>query len=566
MDRGKMTLRPFQKETTQKIKARLAAGITKQLVQYATGLGKTPLFSSLPDELGFTKRVLVVVHREELNTQAHDKLKTWNPTRTVGIEMGSRRSHGEQLIVAGNATIGRKGSPRLLQFNPLDFDCLVIDECHHSTSQSYKTIIEHFTQNKGLLVLGVTATPNRADGTGLGEIFQEIVDVKDILYGINNGWLADLRGIRIKTGVNIGEVSNKAGDFDQHELGDTVNTPARNDLIARSWLEHAKDRQTVMFTVDIAHAKGLAQAFKGHGISAEAIWGDDPDRAFKLKCHREGSIKALMNCALLTEGYDDWRVSCIGDAAPTQSESRYTQKIGRGTRIPDGIGNLLEARAAGKLIEKNDCIILDFVDATSRHSLVTLPTLFGMSAAADLKGKAISVVTAEIAKAKLTNPYLDLTKIEDASQLQAYAVQVDLFKVTFPPEILDISPYQWHKTSDRMYFLALPGGKGVGVCTDILGKWHILGNVGDYRVKDERETFEDAIREADYKIELLGGRGIKGLISRKSRWHDDPPTKPQLMACKWNNISVPPGATKGEVALKLTAMRVEKDRLKGLTV
>jgi superfamily II DNA or RNA helicase len=148
--------------------------------------------------------------------------------------MGSRRSRGEQIVVAGNATIGRKGSPRLAQFNPKDFDCVVVDECHHSTSQSYRTIISHFVQNPTLLVLGVTATPNRSDGTGLGELFQEVVDSKDILFGINGGWLADLRGIRIKTGVNLNKVHNTAGDFDQAELGSTVNTPARNDLIART--------------------------------------------------------------------------------------------------------------------------------------------------------------------------------------------------------------------------------------------------------------------------------------------------------------------------------------------
>src|ERR1017187_5661249 len=343
----KPRLRPFQKDTVLKIKTRLAAGITRQIVHYATGLGKTPLFSSLPDELGFTKRMLVVVHREELNTQALAKLHTWNPGRSLGVEMGTRRSHGEQLVVAGNVTIGRKGSPRLAQFKPDDFDCVVIDEVHHATSPSYRTVIGHFTQNPKLLVLGVTATPNRADGTGLGEVFQEIVDSKDILFGIDNGWLADLCGIRIGTGVNLNKVHNKVGDFDLRELGSVVNSPARNALIVQSWRQWAKDRQTVIFTVNIQHAKDLAQAFRGADVIADPVWGDDPDRAFKLKQHREGVTKVLLNCSLLTEGYDDAKVSCIGVARPTQSEGLFAQMIGRGTRIPGNIENLLTARQAG---------------------------------------------------------------------------------------------------------------------------------------------------------------------------------------------------------------------------
>jgi superfamily II DNA or RNA helicase len=121
-------LRDFQQNTADKIKAKLAAGFNRQLIKYATGLGKTPLFSALPDVLGLKGRMLVVDHREELTNQALDKLKIWNPGRTVGVEMGDRRSNGEQIVVAGVATIGRKGSPRLTQFDPADFDIIVVDE------------------------------------------------------------------------------------------------------------------------------------------------------------------------------------------------------------------------------------------------------------------------------------------------------------------------------------------------------------------------------------------------------------------------------------------------------
>jgi hypothetical protein len=412
------------------------------------------------------------------------------------------------------------------------------------------------------LLLGVTAIPNRADGTGLGEIFQEIVDDKDILFGINSGWLADVRGIRVRTGVTLNRVHNLAGDFNQQELGTTINTDARNDLIARSWLEHAADRQTVMFTVDVAHAKNLAEAFNRRGVVAEAIWGADPDRAAKLARHQSGATKVLTNCQLLTEGYDDWRVACIGVAKPTQSEGLYTQIIGRGTRIPSDVTNLLEARLAGQTIRKSDCIVLDFVDATSKHSLVTLPTLFGMGPNTDLRGKPISKVVAEIDKAKLSNPLLDLTRVTDIEQLPSYAVAVDLFKVSFPREIIDISGYQWHKVRDNSYVLALLNRESVCVTSDLLGKWYILGDCNGNHIQDHRPTFEEAIREADEKVRLLGGRGLKNIISRVAKWHSNPPSPAQLALCRRCQIIVPPGATSGEVAMKTTAVLAERKRLR----
>lgn len=466
--------------------------------------------------------------------------------------MGVRRSNGEQLVVAGVQTIGRKGSPRLLQFDPFAFDALIVDEAQHAVSQSYRTVIDYFLQNPKLLLVGFTATPNRADGKGLGEVFHEIVDDKDILFGISHGWLADLRGVRIKTGISLNGVHNKVGDFDQGELGTTVNTYERNDLVVRSWMEHAKGRQSVFFAVDVQHTKDLAAAFRRYDVAAEGIWGGDPDRAEKLRRHESCELRVLTNCEILVEGYDSWRVSCIGMARPTQSETLFTQCVGRGTRIPDGIGNLRNARHAGLKIEKDDCILLDFVDNTSKHSLVTMPTLFGMGTNTDLRGKAISSVLAEIAQVKQKNPLLDLSKVDDIGKLQSYAEQVDLFKVSFPDEILEISKNHWHRTADNMYLLALPNREGLYVAKDILDKWHIVGDVSGYTVNDVRGTFAEAIQEADYKVEMLGGRSMKGLISRQASWHDDEPTPKQLAACKRFRIDVPSGATKGEVAMRLT--------------
>jgi superfamily II DNA or RNA helicase len=551
-----MTLRPYQQRAIEKIKQKLQEGVNRQLLKFPTGAGKTCVFSALPDELGFKGRMLVVDHREELTDQALDKLKKWNPGRTVGVEMGSRRcSPSDQIVVASVQTIGRKNSPRLLQFNPDDFDVIVIDEVHRAIGKSYQTVLEHFRvfEDPRRLLLGVTATVHRTDGRGLGEIFQTIVDDISILDAIRAGWLVDLKCLRINSTTNLDRIHTKGGDFDQEELVGAVDTPARNDLAVRAWLEHGQDRQTIVFAVNVQHAKNLAEAFKRYGVAAEAIWGGDPDRKEKLDMHRKGLIRVLISVALLLEGYDDWRVSCIEFARPTQSELLYTQALGRGSRIQNDIGNLVEAKQLGKTILKEDCIVLDVVDVTSKHSLVRLPTLFGMNQEMDLRGKSLSTVMREIDEVKEKYPYVDIAKVTDINSLKTYAEKVDLFKVNFAPEVIQLSEYQWHKTGEDSYVLMLTGGESVCLVSDMLDNWHVRGWVNGVRVEDVRNTFDECIREADARVKVLGGKSLETLIKREEKWHRDEPSLLQLNLCRRLRISVPPGATKGEVHQRLTA-------------
>lgn len=557
-----MKLRPYQLEAADKIKSRWLAGVNRQLVKKATGLGKTALFAALPDQLDFKGRMLVLVHREELAEQAADKLKRWNPGRTVGVEMGDRRSDGEQLVVASVQTVGRRGSQRLTQFDPADFSAVVCDEAHHSTASSYGTIFEHFNvqNNPTILSLGVTATVNRADGKGLGDIYQEIVYDMGILDGIKQGWLADLRGIRVGTTLDLDGVATRAGDFAVDQLSGAIDTPARNDLVARAWLDHGDNRQTVVFSVDVQHARNLCDAFKNYGVASEAIWGDDPYRQEKLKAHRDGHLKVLVNCQILTEGYDDWRIGCIVLARPTKSETLYTQIVGRGTRIPDGISNLIEAQEKGQHIDKSDCILIDVVDASSRHSLISLPTLFGMNKDMDLRGKTITKVMEEIEEVKRNKPLVDVSKVKDINTLKTYAEQVDLFKVALAPEVIQLSTLQWHKTGDTAYVLLLPGKDSVSIVTDILGKWHVIGTVNGYALKEKYDRFEDAIRDADRKVNLLGGRTLTSTVNRLAKWRNDPPTPAQLSLCRRLGIVVPPDATKGEVSDKMSQVMAERKK------
>jgi ATP-dependent helicase IRC3 len=513
----------------------------------------------LPEALNLSSdRMLVVAHREELINQAVDKLRQWNPNTTVGVEMGERRcSPSDQIVVASVQTLGRENSKRIRQFNPDDFKIVVVDEVHHAAAQTYQNVLEYFRvyDDTHRLCLGLTATPNRADGKGLSDVFQEIVDSYGIFPAVKDGWLAKPCGKRIRTNADLNKLKTLAGDFSKGELSGTVNTPQQNDLAVRAWLEHADGLQTIVYAVDVEHVKDLAKAFKSYGVAAEGVWGEDPDRADKVKYHMGGHLKVLVNCELLTEGHDDWRVQCIVNSRPTQSESLYTQIIGRGTRVPPskfmgGYDNLNAAREAKVDIPKETCLILDMVGNTSRHSLVTLPSLFGMSQEMDLKGQSIVEAVEKLEKLKQQKPAVDFSKVTEIDKLEAYAEQVDLFKVEYAPEIIQLSQFMWHKTG-QAYVLLLLGGESLTVLPDMLDRWHIVGKINGCEVQDRRDTFEEAIREADTKVQIYGGRSTVACAKMSMKKDGGDPSPAQLLLCRRLKIDVPPGASFGDVRKKL---------------
>ena len=222
-----MRLRPYQQAALERVQARLWIGINRQLLKLPTGMGKTVCFAALPDFMAFKNRMLVVVHREELAAQAAEKLRKWNPTKRVGIEMGNQSAGDcDQLVVAGVQTIGRPNAPRLMRLKADEFDAVIFDEAHHATASSYRRIFEHFRlfEDRKRLALGVTATSRRADGLALGRIFQEIVFDYSLLEGIRQGWLADLHAYAMHTQTDLDAVRAKGEDFDVPELGKAVNT------------------------------------------------------------------------------------------------------------------------------------------------------------------------------------------------------------------------------------------------------------------------------------------------------------------------------------------------------
>ena len=354
------TLRPYQQQAIDAVFAAEARGVRCQAIVMATGLGKTVVFAHLIARRG--GRALVLAHRDELLTQAAQKIVAVNPGASVGIVRGDLDEHNAQIVVASVATLSRER--RLKRLNA-DFDTVIVDEAHHSAANSYGKIFEHVAPSNPLLI-GVTATPDRADGKGIDQWFSEIVFQMGIDEGIRQGWLSNLEGklIHLK-GADFSKVHVRKGDYDLSELEQIMEAANWHEHVAKAWSDHASERKSVIFVPKVAMAYSLAEQIRSIGGRAEAIDGamKIDDRRGVLKRLATGETRVVVNCAVLTEGFDEPSLDCVIMARPTKSRSLYVQCVGRGLRLNDG---------------KENCLILDMVGVSQRHDLVSLASLAGV--------------------------------------------------------------------------------------------------------------------------------------------------------------------------------------------
>jgi hypothetical protein len=294
------------------------------------------------------------------------------------------------------------------------------------------------------------------------------------------------------------------------------------------------------FTVDIAHAQALAESFRERGVKAEATWGEDPDRDLKKAALHYGGIQVLCNCNLYVEGYDDWRISCIILARPTESDVLYTQMVGRVTRLDPRTGNLKTfSTPYGNSVSyepgmgpiKTDGIVFDVTDNSSKHSLLTLPTLMGLSKDLDLKGKSLLGVTKLLEKLQEDNPNVDFTKLTDADGASVLIQQVDLFTVRFPKEVEENSELLWFRAIDGGFKMRIPKELGkpgwIRIFENAIGKWDVVGQINEDDFHGTRPTMEETFKVADEQIRKRVHKMTLTKILRTAAWHGNPVSKGQ---------------------------------------
>ena len=298
--------------------------------------------------------MLILSHRDEL---VHQPKKYFDCS--FGVEQGSETSHGEEIISASVQSLVR----RLDKFKPDDFDVLVCDESHHAVAPTYRKIFDYF---KPRLHLGFTATPNRNDGVGLKEIYQDIIFERDLQWGIKNGYLSDIKCLRVDIGYDLRHVATRLGDYAPEALDRAVNIEGANKAVAKAYKLYAKP-PCLIFCASVAHAEALAKLIPG----AMAVRGGE-ERAETLQAFSEEKIPCLTNCMVFTEGTDLPNVQTVIIARPTKNESLYQQMVGRGTRLyPD----------------KEYLTLIDCVGVGDEADLCTAPSLLGLDINAVLPSK-----------------------------------------------------------------------------------------------------------------------------------------------------------------------------------
>lgn len=362
-------LRTYQEAAKDSARSALAA-VRAVLLVLATGAGKTVIFSSIAQvAAGRGFRVLILAHRDTLIKQASRKLMDYGVQHGI-IMSGYTPDPRSRVQVASVQTLVRR-----LDKIRQNFDLIVIDEAHLSAAKSYRDILARWPQAK---VLGVTGSPCRLDGKGLGveaggafdtmvqgisigELIEQAYLVRPVVYGAEK--LIDLSGVK-KVG----------GDYDGNELAQVMDKP----VITGSAIEHYKrvcpGVPAVAWCASVAHAQHVAEQFCSAGIPAQALSGDDDaaTREMALAGLANGSVKVVTFAMLLVEGVDCPAIGAVIMLRPTMSLASYLQVIGRGLRpiFADGfdLETLAGRRAAIAAGPKADrCFVLDHAGLWVKH-------------------------------------------------------------------------------------------------------------------------------------------------------------------------------------------------------
>ena len=400
-----MNLRPYQSAASDAIfKEWLDNDST--LVVMPTGGGKTILFADVIRRV-FPRRALVIAHREELIFQARDKIERVTGLK-ADVEMGEYRAEGglfgmARVVVSTIQTqcSGGDGGGRMAKFDPSQFGLLIIDEAHHATSPSYRRVIDYYRSNQALKVLGVTATPDRADEEALGQVFQSVAFDYEVLDAIHDGWLVPIEQQMVHVeGLDYSSIRTTAGDLNGGDLAAVLEAEKNLQQMASASVSIIGNRRALVFTASVKAAEMTAEIFNRHR-EGMATWvcgeTDREERRRRLADFAAGKWQVVCNCGVLTEGFDDPGVEVIIMGRPTKSRSLYSQMVGRSTRplpgVVDGPETPEARRAAIAASAKPSCLVVDFVGNAGKHKLVTSADILGGKVSEEALERAVKRVS-----------------------------------------------------------------------------------------------------------------------------------------------------------------------------
>jgi len=373
-----------------------------------------------------------------------------------------------------------------------------VDECHHAAAESYVSVLNAlgcFNDESRTVAVGFTATMSRADKKGLGDVWEDVVYRRDILDMIADKYLTDVQGRLVTVdGLSLSQVAIRGGDYAIGSLSEALLSADAPKFAADAWTEHAKDSPGIVFTPSVETAQRFADAFRDAGLSCAVVWGamGADERQATLKAADAGEIQILINCMVLTEGFDWPRAQTVMIARPTTSAALYVQMVGRVLRPYPG---------------KESALVLDIVGASQDHRLATLADLTNTRITSMQEGESLYEAVARERESR--DP-----------AFQHYTVsyeEVDLFQQ---------SQAMWLQTKKGIWFLATrdtvwfiwPGSEPE---TYKLGARPLRKKGGAWR--RHNVSLEEAMAYGEELAESTGG-----LPSRRASWRRQRPSESMI--------------------------------------
>lgn len=318
------------------------------ILQLPTGGGKTICFSHIINRtIEHGLKCLILAHRVELIHQAVDKVEAITNEPVGIIKAGYRPDYSRLVQVASVQSLTRR-----LQHCP-DFDLIVVDEAHHATAKSYRSILNHFPNAR---VLGVTATPCRLDGTGFRDLFSRLITGVTTRQLIEMGSLSPYKYFASDRAMSLVGVKKKGGDYKPSDVEKANPIGGLAGDIVKSYRDYMGGKQAVIFCVSVEYSIAIAAHFRAAEIKAAHLDGDSSsqERADTMERFKSGKIQVLSNCGLFDEGLDIPGLDGVILARPTASLSRFLQMVGRTLRVAEG---------------KENAIVIDLAGNYERHGL-----------------------------------------------------------------------------------------------------------------------------------------------------------------------------------------------------
>jgi len=341
-------LRPYQGAIIAQCNQIIANGQRRPLIVAPTGAGKTVIAAAIiKTAVADLRRVLVLGHTREIIKQTSLKLSGYQVEHGI-IQADLEGNFNQSVQVASIQTLWSRAMRTDRMALPAT-DLLVIDEAHHCPANTYRQIIKSYPN---AVLIGLTATPCRGDGRGLGGIFDLLVECPQVPELIHQGFLVRTH-VYAPVDPDLKRVKTRVGDYVVSQLAERMD---RDDLvgdIVSHWHKYGQRRKTVCFTVDVKHSIHVRDEFNKSGVIAEHVDGSTPkaERDAVLARLASGETELVTNCMVLTEGWDLPDVSCVILARPTKKMGLYRQMVGRVLRPAPGKFNAIVLDHSGAIAQ-----------------------------------------------------------------------------------------------------------------------------------------------------------------------------------------------------------------------